>query len=406
MTSLRIENLGPIVDSSTINLTPITLLMGPQSAGKSTFMKVFCYCRWIEKCIMVSSSENLVKQYTHYGRFIRELKQYHRLNDDFFSKETRITFESDVLSIIYAGEKNPRISRKKSFQKERYNTKLSYIPAERNLISAFKNIDRAYRSSERDALFNFIYEWDEARSHFTQDNPYSLSVPGGFRYCNVGSDDIVLMADGKRIPSFYASSGLQSVIPLEVMSRHFLSLVGKMTEFSKHDLSSYIWEVLNSEGQNESIKLLTEENSDALRRRLIYQSSQLFIEEPEQNLYPESQRLLLMSLIRDLKKAQDVGARNSSIFITTHSPYILSVINVLFKAAAVSKRNSNISEIIDGGLILSPDSYSAYYLSNGRFENVLDEEVPMFSGAELDGVSDWVEETISKINNLVYGSEE
>ena len=31
-------------------------------------------------------------------------------------------------------------------------------------------------------------------------------------------------------------------------------------------------------------------------RRLEYQSAQLFIEEPEQNLYPESQKLVVMSL--------------------------------------------------------------------------------------------------------------
>ena len=37
-------------------------------------------------------------------------------------------------------------------------------------------------------------------------------------------------------------------------------------------------------------------------RRLFYQSAQLFIEEPEQNLYPESQKLVIMSIVRSLKK--------------------------------------------------------------------------------------------------------
>ena len=53
---------------------------------------------------------------------------------------------------------------------------------------------------------------------------------------------------------------------------------------------------------------------------------------------------------------------------------------------------------------MSPESYSAYYINdNGTFENLIDPELPMISGLQLDGVSDWVEERISKINELMYG---
>lgn len=407
MTTIRIENLGPIVDSSTIELTPFTLLMGPQSAGKSTFMKVLCFCRWIEKRIMLSTSD-LVNQYTHYGRFIKELKAFHRLNDDFFSKNTRIFYESDMLNITYEGETNTRIIKKRGFNGERYNTKLSYIPAERNLVTAIKNIDKAYRSSERDALFNFIYEWDEARAHYTKDNPYPLSVTGSFKYYNKNGEDTLLMETGKSFSAFYASSGLQSVMPLEVMSKYYLSLVGTLSEFSKHDLSSYVIEVLNSEGKVESMKLLSDEKSiEMLRRRLVYQSAQLYIEEPEQNLYPESQKLLLLSLIKSLNKAQNKGSQMSSIVMTTHSPYILSVLNVLYRLSVAKKQEQNvdISSIVSEELIMPEDSYSAYYLDNGTLRSVLVDEIPMFSGNELDGVSDWVDEKIGRLNSLLYGED-
>lgn len=353
---------------------------------------------------MVSTAD-LVNQYTHYGRFIKELKQFHRLSDDFFSKNTRILYESDMLSITYAGEKNPKIIRNKKFQSERYNTKLSYIPAERNLVAAIKNIDKAYRSSERDVLFNLIYEWDEARSQYTRENPYPLSVTGDFRYYNKNGEDTFLMDNGKSFPAFYASSGLQSVMPLEVMSRYFLSLVGKRAEFSKHDFSAYIMEALSSEGKEDQVNYIDEKSLEALRRRLNYQSSQLFIEEPEQNLYPESQRLLLLSLVRALGKAITSGPRMSSIVMTTHSPYILSVINVLFRASDYYEKSNNaaIFDIVDPDLLLPRGSYSAYFIRDGIFTSVLDQEVPMFSGNELDGVSDWVDGTVSRLNDLIYG---
>lgn len=411
MTKIRIENLGPIVDSGLIELTPFTLLMGPQSAGKSSFMKVLCFCRWIEKRIMVSSPD-VVNQYTHYGRFIKELKQFHRLCDDFFSKDTRITYESDLLSITYAGEHNPKIQRKKSFRAERYNTKLSYIPAERNLVAAIKNIDKTYRSSKRDVLFNLIYEWDEARTHYTRENPYPLSVTGAFRYFNRNGEDLFLMENGKSFPAFYASSGLQSVMPLEVMSRYFLSLAGTRVELTKDEFSTYIgpyiMEVLNAEGEKERVSLIDEKTIDALRRRLNYQSAQLFIEEPEQNLYPESQRLLLISLVKALKQAQEAGPQMSSIVMTTHSPYVLSVVNVLFRASVYygDSHNAAVFDVIDSDLLLPLGSYSAYFINDGHFSNVLDSDVPMFSGNELDGVSDWVDERIARLNDLIYAEEE
>lgn len=407
MTKIRIENLGPIVDSGTIELTPFTLLMGPQSSGKSSFLKVLCFCRWIEKRIMVSTSD-LVNQYTHYGRFLKELKQFHRLSDEFFSKNTRITYESDLLTIAYAGEKNPKIQKKRNFQAERYNTKLSYIPAERNLVAAIKNIDKAYRSSERDVLFNLIYEWDEARSHYTKDNPYPLSVTGAFRYYNRNGEDSFLMENGESFPAFYASSGLQSVMPLEVMSRYFLSLAGTRAEFSMHDYSAYIMEVLKAEGNTKAVNFIDEKSIEALRRRLNYQSAQLFIEEPEQNLYPESQKLLLLSLVKALKQAQEAGPQMSSIVMTTHSPYVLSVVNVLFRASAYygDSHNAAVFDVIDSNLLLPLGSYSAYFINDGHFSNVLDPDVPMFSGNELDGVSDWVDEKIARLNDLIYGEEE
>ena len=64
MASLHIKHFGPIEDSTRIEFTPLMVLIGRQSSGKSTFMKVLCFCRWIEKRIMVST-DDIINQYTH-----------------------------------------------------------------------------------------------------------------------------------------------------------------------------------------------------------------------------------------------------------------------------------------------------------------------------------------------------
>lgn len=386
MASLHIKDFGPIVDSTKIELTSLMMFIGRQSAGKSTFMKVLCFCRWIEKRIMVSTGGDLVNQYTHYNRFVKELKQFHRLNDEYFCKDTVIVYDGDTIVIEYYGTKrNVKISRKKNFLGSRYNTKLSYIPAERNLVSAIQNVDKAYKSTEKDVLFNFLYEWEEAKIRHKNSSPFKLAVTGGFSYENKSGVDYLVRKDQSETPAFYASSGIQSVMPLDVMADYITDCVGKSASFSVRDILD-----------------LNMNDNENLEHRLIYQSAQLFIEEPEQNLYPESQKLVVMSLVRSLKKALENGYEKSMAVVTTHSPYVMSVVNVLLMAAKVEEKGLEQSAV-DNNCLLPSDSISGYFIDeNGIFQNILDNDIPMLSGNDLDGVSDWVDDSINELNKIWF----
>lgn len=385
MASLHIKCFGPIVDSTRIELTPLMVLIGRQSAGKSTFMKVLCFCRWIEKKIMVST-DDMVNQYTHYNRFVKELKQFHRLNDEYFTKDTVLMYDGDNITIEYKGVNgNAKIVRRKSFAEKRYNTKLSYIPAERNLISAIQNVDKTYKATERDVLFNFIYEWDEAKSLYTSEYPFKLAATGGFSYVNKSGSDVLVREDGTETPAFYASSGMQSVMPMDVMANYITERVGQNASLSMHERNE-----INKTDNGHSY------------RRLEYQSAQLFIEEPEQNLYPESQKLVVMSLVSSLKKAMESGSEQSMAVVTTHSPYVMSVVNVLLSAAIVEEKGLE-QNVVSQDCILPSKSITGYYINeSGVFQNIMDSEIPMLSGNDLDGVSEWVDESISKLNEILF----
>ena len=389
MASLHIKNFGPILDSTKIELTPLMVLIGRQSSGKSTFMKVLCFCRWVEKKIMVST-DDIVSQYTHYNRFIKDLKSFHRLNDEYFRADTELKYDGDVISIEYTGiNGNAKIVRKKSFAEKRYNSKLCYIPAERNLVSAIQNVDKTYKATGRDVLFNFIYEWDEAKEPYTNEHPFKLAATGGFSYVNKFGADVLVREDGSETPAFYASSGMQSVMPMDVMANYITDCVGKNASLSMRE-------------RNE---ISETDNDDYADRRLFYQSAQLFIEEPEQNLYPESQKLVVMSIVRSLKKALENGSEQSLALVTTHSPYIMSVVNVLMLAAIVTEKGLK-QEVVDGDSVLPSSSISGYFIDEkGIFQDILDVEVPMLSGNDLDGVSDWVDDSISKLNEVLFAAE-
>lgn len=404
MATIQIKNIGPIADTGEVLLTPVMLIIGKQSSGKSTFLKILCFCRWIEKLIMVSNEE-VISQYTHNLKFLKNLKQFHRFNDAFFSPTSYVHYDGDAITITMedAG-KNVKILRKAEFEEIKYNTKLSFIPSERNLVSAIKNIDQSYRSAESDVLFNYIFEWGEAKDSYTSKHPKRLSFSDNMEYINEGGNDLVrLIGKDKMIPSYYASSGVQSAMPLDVMVDYFTNLVGKNASVSKHDLANTLLRYLSKD------KELTHEMIKDISNKMQYQSVQLFIEEPEQNLYPDSQKNLIINIVAALKNAMPKGTEQSILVMTTHSPYILSTLNVLIaeaNAIEAMPESEEMKRIVDNACLLPSSAYSAYYITEeGRLMDVIDKEIAMISGNELDGVSDWVDDRIAQINDVRYGQE-
>ncbi len=409
MATIQIKNLGPIKDTGLINLTDVLLVIGRQSSGKSTFMKVLCFCRWIEKKIMTSFN-NTIQAYTHNKRFTRDLKQFHRIDEMYFKEGTEIIYDGDVVTISLTGvDQNAKINRKLEAWEDRYNSKLSYIPAERNLVSAVQNINDTYKAKERDSIFNFIQEWYEAKDTYGSDNKLNLSLTDDFKYYSDKGLDYVVLPNGKPITSFYASSGVQSIMPIDVMTDYIMGVVGKVVKFSMTDLMNRLMESLDTDVRNEIVHgahEVTEEELAPIREKMKYQSAQLFIEEPEQNLYPDAQRKLVQNIIRHLKAVKSVGKHRSMVVLTTHSPYVLSILNVLIAdAAAVEKKpgDERLKDVVDESTLLPTDAFSAYFINkDGVFEDIKDMEIPMLSGINLDSVSDWVDEHVGRINEILY----
>ena len=404
MATIHIKNVGPLKDTGEIALNKLLLIIGKQSSGKSTFMKVLCHCRWVEKTLMVDDDSS-AKDYDKEHLFLDSLKTFHRFNPDFFSSDSYIKYDGDYITIEQNGdEADAVITRKESFEDRRYNTKLCFIPSERNLISAVKNLDKTYKATELDVLLNYLLEWDEVKDYYSTKNALRLSVARNIHYYNDGGADFIYLSqNGKKLPVFYASSGVQSAMPIEVMIDRYSAVVGEKASLSKHDWRHIFDEMKDS---NIAQNVLTTKANKAY-----YQSVQFFIEEPEQNLYPLSQKDLLLNVVKHLVAANrnEKASPRSMVVMTTHSPYILSVLNELMAEAKLYDKHyekyiEGVDDFVNYDCYMSPDYYSAYYINdNGTFENLIDSELPMISGVELDGVSDWVEERISKVNNFIYG---
>lgn len=113
----------------------------------------------------------------------------------------------------------------------------------------------------------------------------------------------------------------------------------------------------------------------------------IFLEEPEENLFPLTQRDLVNALIEMIN-----GERKHNLFITTHSPYIMASFNNLIQAGDVLSEDKTkkeaLEEIIPLSLALNYEEISAYAIKEGFMHTIMDDEMKLISPTELDAVSD------------------
>ena len=429
MQTIEIRKIGPLVETGIVPVSQVMLLIGEQSTGKSTFMKILCFCCWLEKQVMIGG-DSIVSKYTHYYRFWNELKKFHHLNDEFFSDSSYIKYDGSAVQIEMRGKKrNAKIVRKPKFAEIRHNLKLSFLPSERNLLSSILTIENLYRSKDVDMLFNYILEWGEARSQFNATHPLDLVFVDNMKYhYDAKNGDVLTLADGhSKIKPYYASSGVQSALPIQVLATYLAREVGTSAKISPVEylkqldltdskidikvLTSVLSEMLKNGGVSKTEKLSDISPSfdtvfKNLQNRSSYRSFHMFIEELEQNLFPKAQFELVKMLVGLLKHMdkKDTGYK-SSVFLTTHSPYVLTALNVMMLVSAAYELSPD--KVNDLGLedyVLPKGAYSAYCIKDGRFENIVDEEFGFIKGDFLDSVSEQVDNYTFELNSIIYGN--
>ena len=405
MATIQIKSIGPIVDTGIIELKTVNLFIGKQSTGKSTLLKICSHCRWVEKLLSIGKHKNGRSSkylYSHYYRFVQELIKFYRFDPKFFSSNSEIIYVGDTFKIEFKGDHKANARIEPITGASPYNARLSFIPSERNLISAIKGIESWYRPKDFDLLFNFIFEWDEVRESYSQTNPLPLVVTPDmeFFYDNAKGEQIRMTKQQKEFSPFYASSGVQSALPLEVMINALTNAVGTKANMSKSDLMDIVSSIL--EDDHDINKVVAE--SKLSKNLMTYQGAVFFIEEVEQNLFPESQANLLRHIVAAIKTANGkFDGNRSMVLMTTHSPYILSALNVLMAASEAYEIDADATtRIVPEKYILPKNSISAYYLTpEGNAINIIDSDLYMVSGLNLDTVSQTVEEDLDNLNDII-----
>ena len=339
MKRIIIRNLGPIAEAD-ILLKDINVVIGQQSIGKSCVLKVACFCTWVEKRIAI---EQNAKRFEKEGVFMEELVNFHRLNG-YVHKDTFIGYESDFIKFSYDAEHGFSYEWKEDRWEYR-RPKVSYIPAERNLVAVIPNWFEV--KSVADNIQDFMVDWSDARKTVVDKDILNLEV--AFHYDEGSDKDFVKTKDGQKLPFSNVSSGLQSLIPLYVHLFNINSkkyreredssvkhvseiqkLVDSLLEYYKNNIGDIAVRGQESETLNQGTGLKSNlvPNPDMvewLKKRFDYLSKihhcEVFLEEPEENLFPPTQQILMKTLLNVVKQE-----KGNTLFISTHSPYILDVL--------------------------------------------------------------------------------
>lgn len=409
MRKIQIKNIGPLEDSGVIYIKPVMLIIGKQSMGKSTFMKVLCFCEWLEKTIMTGDQE-VVNKYTHNGMFVKDLKKFFRLGDSFFSVKSEIHYTGDCISIDLDNKaSNAKITKVAVFDKKRFNEKLCFLPAERNLVYASKNIRKDFSSDKYDMLFNYIFEYgDEENVHyFTKDNPLIMPFDNETRYYYDDAKRMSVVEVGHNaipIQPMYTSSGIQSSLPMLLMILGTLRKAGTKKSVSPEEITNTIARIVLDASSGNSSEIHVKDEALQLATNFItYRRSRVFIEEPEENLFPESQYELILAIIKALKETNDRIGEDSYVMMTTHSPYILSTVNLLLKSFVAQGALSGKEGVLGEEYLLPVNKFGAYCADHGTMIDILDKDSGFIDGEYLDSISQEINRKAAQINEIIYG---
>jgi energy-coupling factor transporter ATP-binding protein EcfA2 len=200
------------------------------------------------------------------------------------------------------------------------------------------------------------------------------SIAGGYIEGRNASARFKRTSDGRAIPLALLSSGTQEILPL-------LNVLGQVAT-----------------GQRDRIIFPRPNNLPAMPREIILSKGLIYLEEPEANVFPDTQ----YQLVRLFARLSHEPTLDFSWVITTHSPYILSAFNNLIYAGQLGVDKTNRKKIpVDEKYWIEPGTFAAYCIHDGVLKPILSKS-GLIDGEYLDSISESIGNEFDKLLRLEY----
>jgi len=203
---------------------------------------------------------------------------------------------------------------------------------------------------------------------------------------------LIVMDSG--VPSFLASDGRK--LPLEVLSTGNQELIPLFNILERL--------MITREHLVEGAKV---RYAQAHNRRPVTSRSLLYLEEPEANIFPRTQ----YELVQLFSWLASDPILDFSWVITTHSPYIMTAFNTLIEAGRVGSLPENrekVNTVIPEQYWIKESDFKAYAIEDGILISIFKPEAEdpdgegMINGDYLDSVSDQLGKEFNRLLDIEF----
>ncbi len=429
MRKLTVKNFS-VIKEAELEFGKITVLIGPQSSGKSLLCKLAYF---LEGEIEGFAVESLLDRnsWTEFLQTVeREFgKRFLATEADWLIEQTVVSFTSHKYAIRMSGTgilltpkfkfsfnedfknlynalannpakqlPNANVSRGELrqnlfaeisliFSKNRTQSS-TYVPSGRSLFSDAGASIVALQNPDIDPItrrFAGLIAWDSrwkagylttGRGIIQKIEDEMYRIAGGTVSVKDGKP-YFLSNDGRNLPLSVQSSGTLELLPL-------FNIVDQLACFQEHIYARL------AASQISPIADISEHNP------LVY------LEEPEAHIFPRTQYLLIQlfsSLAND-------PILDFDWIITTHSPYILTAFNNLIEAGQAARNNPDIKDevakIIPEQYWIKDGDLRAYAIENGVLKSIVAEDTGLVSANYLDQVSETIGAEFDELLRLGY----
>lgn len=437
MAKMHIETLGPIKNLN-IDIGQFNLLIGEQATGKSTICKAVYFFREMKNDFIDFYYNNVIDGIAEKDSQ-KELCRRMEYTFRQIFKSSLSTSSKYELEYFYQEGISIKISSK---QTTVYGIKHFDVQYSSKMSTEMKNIEeltRKYHMSlkEQDEFSDFVKK-ERMRiykkivdkiTNLLGDDMSTYYIPAGRSVLSLISQqktrlnydtmDLInrkflqyieeiqpFFCEGIREVHRQIGNGIYNFnVPMMIEQ-----IIGNLQgEYVYSDGSEYLKLTENQEkipvsavssGQQEELWLLNELYVLLLSGEKAF----IIIEEPEAHIYPLLQRDLLEFIV------QVMNLTGSTVLITTHSPYILTASNVLFRGGKLIERapdsETDIADILGEKKYILPSKIQAYKLirkfGETSVESLIDEEEEEMRTELIDEVS---KEISRKYTELFYFEE-
>lgn len=324
---ITLQNIGNIKFAD-LELKSANVIIGPQSLGKSTVLKICSYCSWVEKRIQLSQNSDT---FSNGKQFITRLVDFHKL-EGYFHENSYIRYESETMAFHYSYSDNSFEFSWKPGHWDFVMPKISYIPSERNMVGAIPNWFDVNMPNNN--IRNFMSDWETSRKKIGDLEILNLGL--SYHYDKSLNQDKIKLGHDGYLDFTNTSSGLQSIVPMFVVLNYIKDMV-------EHHISldDFIDDIENEwQSENDNVKdniakkalrdkiydeIIGKEKGSktsyysCLYRYMVPQLAKVFLEEPENSLFPPTQDRFVNWLLDYVEEDS-----KNFVFVATHSPYVLN----------------------------------------------------------------------------------